>query len=223
MSKRRTHLTRRDLFRRGGQIGFAAGTLAALTSCAPGIADPLGGIAAGGDALAAGDSADRRRRIPPNDGDLLRFLAAAEIIETDLWSQYCELAENNKGFREALETIDDDMPDYICDNTADEQSHATFLNAYLESVRAEPVNLEQFRTLMPPNVEGLEQRPRLTNLTALNVDTSWVNRYLGSGNPDFGDSFEQIVNIQGRPAIPTSDTLTDTQLLTAAYVAAFHF
>src|SRR5262249_21430324 len=164
-----------------------------------------------------------KRRIPHSDSDILRFLAAAEILETDLWNQYCELVGGNDGYREALESIDDDMPSYICDNTADERSHAAFLNAYLASVGASPVDLEPFRTLTPPNVDGLEQRPRLTNLTALNVDTSWVNRYLGSGNPDFGDTFDQVVDIQNRAAIPTANGMSDAQLLAAAYIAAFHF
>ena len=199
-------ISRRDLFQRGGELAVAATALAGV-----------GGFPSTARAQST------RKGIPRGDRDILRFLAAAEILETDLWEQYCELAEDNPAYREALESIDDEMPEYICDNTTDEQSHAAFLNAYLASVGADPVDLEPFRTLTPPDVEGLEQRPRLTNLTNLNVDTSWVNRYLGSGNPDFGDTFDQILDIENRAAIPTSNSMEESQILAAAYVAAFHF
>ena len=51
-----------------------------------------------------------------NDSDVavLRFLAAAELVESDLWGQYCELATNNPRYRNALQTIDESLPDYIC-------------------------------------------------------------------------------------------------------------
>src|SRR5450755_4040242 len=86
------------------------------------------------------------------DGDIaiLRFLAAAEIIETDLWRQYTELGgvdAANSGYVAALEILDGDQPQYISDNTDDEQSHVNFLNAFLSSVGAHPVNLDAFRTL----------------------------------------------------------------------------
>src|SRR6267378_5834604 len=34
---------------------------------------------------------DRDHKIPKGDADILRFLAAAEILEADLWQQYNEL------------------------------------------------------------------------------------------------------------------------------------
>src|SRR6185437_7034922 len=36
-----------------------------------------------------------------NEGDIavLQFLAAAELVESDLWGQYSELASNNSSFR----------------------------------------------------------------------------------------------------------------------------
>jgi len=204
-----THLTRRQLFAAAGKAGLAVGALAAVNGVVP--------------RMVSAKPNDNKHKPKKGDIDILRFLAAAEIIETDLWDQYCELAMNNDAFREAMESIDDDMPAYICDNTADERSHADFLNAYLASIGAMPVDLEPFRTLTPPAVTGLESRPRLTNLTNLNVDTSWVERYLGSGNPDFGDTFDQVVTINNRPTIPTSDGLTDDQVLAVAYAAAFHF
>jgi hypothetical protein len=61
----------------------------------------------------------------------LRFLAAAEIIEHDLWLQYAELGENNPDYAEALEGIDDDMVEYVVDVTEDELSHHQFINAFL--------------------------------------------------------------------------------------------
>src|SRR5579884_3681811 len=65
-------------------------------------------------------------RTGPANGDIaiLRFLAAAEIIETDLWLQYSELGgtqdrevsgENggNELYMAALQILDGDMPQYI--------------------------------------------------------------------------------------------------------------
>ena len=79
------------------------------------------------------------------DGDIaiLRFLAAAEILESDLWTQYAELGGNTNGalnpYQLAFQNLDGDATQYITSNTLDEVSHAEFLNAYLESKGAEPV------------------------------------------------------------------------------------
>jgi hypothetical protein len=54
------------------------------------------------------------------------------------------LREEEKRGRLALQNLDGDMPQYITDNTDDELSHAAFLNAYLVSHGAEPVNLDAF-------------------------------------------------------------------------------
>jgi hypothetical protein len=201
--------SRRAFLRRSGELGIAATALSGVSGCGISLSGRTGGSVLA--ASTAGDVA------------ILRFLAAAEILETDLWDQYCELVSGNDAYREALESIDDEMPAYICDNTADERSHAEFLNAYVASIGGPPVDLEPFRTLTPPAVNGLEGRPRLTNLTRLTIDTSWIERYMSSGNPDFGDRFEQLVEIQNRPAIPTANGLSDDQILAAAYAAAFHF
>ena len=77
------------------------------------------------------DAAPAADRPTGRDVAILRFLAAAELIETDLWQQYAELAEGNPAYGEALEAIDDDLPDYTVDVTEDELSHAEFINAYL--------------------------------------------------------------------------------------------
>jgi len=163
-------------------------------------------------------------RISDGDAAILRFLAAAEILETDLWQQYTEFADLAGPYSSALETIDDNMPTYIDQNTIDEFSHQDFLNAFLVKMRRQPVNLEPFRTLSSSPVAPV-QSPRLTNLMHLNVDTSWFLRYRSSGNPDFGDTFGQAVDIVDRPAIPVHDqsTYTANQMQAIANTAAFHF
>jgi hypothetical protein len=160
-----------------------------------------------------------------NDGDVavLQFLAAAELVESDLWGQYSELATNNPGFRGALELIKDTLPDYVNGDFADETSHASFINAFLIAAGKDPVNLDAFRTLPSVPVEGARQIGRLTNLTNLTVDTSYYERYRGQGNPDFGNTFPQIVNITNQTAVPTSNGIHGLDLLSIAQTAAFHF
>src|SRR5947199_8492077 len=83
------------------------------------------------------------------DAAILRFVAAAEIIESDIWLQYNELAGmqdgevsklashlipgypsqptgGNDDYTEAIEQMDEDMNQYISDNTEDELSHEVF-------------------------------------------------------------------------------------------------
>src|SRR5579884_3832598 len=147
-------------------------------------------------------------RITKGDVAILRFLAAAELIESDLWQQYAELGGaggGNAAYVAALENLDGDMPQYISDNTDDELSHAAFLNAYLASKGAEPVNLDRFRTLPSSRATGAKQIGRLTNLMSLDVDTSWYFRYRSTSNPDLGATFGQPLTIRNQPAIPVSD------------------
>ena len=155
----------------------------------------------------------------PTDGDIaiLRFLAAAEILETDLWEQYNELGGldgGNPAYVAALSNLDSDSPAYISGNTRDERSHADFLNAYLVSQGAEPVSLERFRTLKGSQATGADRsRRRLTNLlNGTNVDTSWYLRYRSMANPDFGATFGQAVTINNQPVIPLNDTDTPPNL-----------
>jgi hypothetical protein len=170
---------------------------------------------------------------------ILRFLAAAEILETDLWQQYNELGgiqdhevsggSGNHAYTEALKTLDEDMDQYIHDNTEDELTHFTFINAYLTAHGAEPVNLDRFRTLPSSMATGAQQIGRLTNLMELTVDTSWWTRYRSrTKNPDLGDTFPQAVPglMRGRfPAIPRSDSdLSPHKHIQAiANTAGFHF
>jgi hypothetical protein len=129
------------------------------------------------------------------------------------------------------------MPQYIADNTDDELSHAAFLNAYLRSKGAKPVNLDEFRTLPSSKATGARQKGRLTNLQSLDVDTSWYVRYRSTKNPDLGASFPQAVDIRHEPAIPLNDTDTppglpapvppvgeqETRMQAIANTAGFHF
>jgi hypothetical protein len=158
------------------------------------------------------------------DAAILRLAAAIELIEADLWQQYNELGgavdhndnpnPGNPSYIAALANLDGDMPQYISDNTDDEISHAAFINAYLESKGEEPVSFEAFRTLFPSKATGANQDlKRITNLQALNVDTSWYFRYRSTSNPDLGATFPQLLNITNQPAIPISDNDTDPSAL----------
>jgi hypothetical protein len=172
--------------------------------------------------------------ITSGDMDILRWLAAAEIIETDLWQQYNELGgiqdsevpggSGNEAFTEALEVLDEDMPQYVHDNTDDEISHVAFLNGFLSSIGAQPVNFDAFRTLPSSQATGAQQIGRLTNLMQNNIDTSWYLRYRSTHNPDFSFEFPQFINISKRPAIPPSDLPSGSDEIQAiANTAAFHF
>ena len=170
--------------------------------------------------LASTASAETAADGAPTEGDfaILRFLCAAEIIESDLWEQYAEFGGQasserpndgrNHFYVAALQNLDGDMPQYISDNTDDEESHQAFINGYLRSKGQREVTLEPFRTLAPSPATGGGSRKRITNLKKLNVDTSWYLRYRAETNPDFGATFEQAVMIKGQPAIPVSDQET---------------
>jgi Ferritin-like domain len=174
-------------------------------------------------AVASSASARGRARLAseePTRGDvaILRFLCAAEIIESDLWEQYAGFGGQatavrpqdgqNNFYATALQNLDGDMPQYISDNTDDEESHQAFINAYLMASGEEPVSLEPFRRLAPSPATGGGTRKRITNLKALNVDTSYYLRYRAETNPDFGASFGQAVTIRNQPVIPLSDIET---------------
>jgi hypothetical protein len=178
-------------------------------------------------------------RLTRGDGAILRFLAALETLETDLWQQYNELGgvqdgevpggSGNPAYTAALANLDEDMAQYIHDNTDDEFTHFTFLNAYLEAHGMAPANLERFRTLPSSTATGAQQIGRLTNLMRLTVDTSWWTRYRSDDrNPDLGDALPQAIPDLAtgeHPGIPRSDAdLTPTDHLQAiANTAGFHF
>jgi len=170
--------------------------------------------------------------VTKGDIAILRFLAAAEIIESDLWEQYTELGGTqddeesgvNGGsplYMQALQILDGDMPQYIHDNTDDEKSHFAFINSFLESVGADPVDLTPFATLPSSKATGARDMGRLTNLMNLNVDTSFWTRYRSAkNNPDLDPNFifAQAENITNRTAIPR----TDDDLVGPAHIAPFN-
>jgi len=218
----------------------------------------LKGLGATGAALSTGALLGARAEaqgsgsISQGDAAILRFLAAAEIIESDLWLQYQEFlgvqdnevakvaskqipgypavaTGGNAAFTTQILKLDGDMPQYIHDNTEDELSHETFINAYLVSKGFDPVSLDGFRNLPSSTATGANNVGRLTNLMELTVDTSWWTRYRSrNGNPDLGDGFRQAVPslaVNKHPAIPRSNAdVDDANFLTAiAFTAGFHF
>jgi len=189
----------------------------------------LKGLGIAGAALSAGallttvaGAEESSGSLTRGDASILRFLAAAEIIESDLWLQYAELGgiQDNEipalansvnppipnyptsptggspTYTNALNQLDGDMAQYIHDNTEDELTHENFINAYLASKGADTVNLDKFRTLPSSKATGANQIGRLTNLMNLTVDTSWWTRYRSRDkNPDLnpGFTFQQAV------------------------------
>src|ERR1700760_4657249 len=149
----------------------------------------MGAAVVGATALSPASAlAQSSAKLSPGDIAILRFLAAAELIEADLWQQYTELGGVTTGpgnpYQTALENLDGDAAQYIASNTVDELSHAEFLNAYLLSKGAAPVDFDRFRVLPSSQVSGIQQIGRLTNLTQLSVDTSFYTRYRSDTNPD---------------------------------------
>ena len=204
----------------------------------------LGAGTVGAGLLSSIRAAEASGSLSPGDAALLRFPAALELLEADFWIQYNELGgiqddevpggSGNPAYTEALEVIEDEMRDYIHDNTDDEITHHQFLNAYLVSKGAPPANLDPFRTLMGSTATGVNPDligHRLTNLTQLTVDTSWWTRYRDDRhNPDLDPNhvFPQAVPtlaVNRHTAIPRTDADTsDPNFLQAiANTAAFHF
>src|SRR5215469_16553745 len=190
--------------------------------------------------------------ITRGDAAILRFLAAAEILETDLWLQYNEFGGTQDGEVEKLTSqqipgypsaptggnslylndllpLDGDMSQCISDNTEDELSHEVWINNYLESKGETPANLDQFRNLPSSKATGANQIGRLTNLMQLTVDTSWWTRYRSrTKNPDLGDKFPQAIPtlaVGQHPAIPRTDADANNSNFFQAIVntAGFHF
>jgi len=204
----------------------------------------LGAGTVGAGLLSSVRAAEASSSLSPGDAALLRFPAALEIIEADFWIQYNELGgiqdsevpggHGNPDYTEALAVMDEDMDQYIHDNTDDEITHHQFLNAYLVSRGANPAVLNRFRTLMGSTATGVNRGKighRLTNLTQLSIDTSWWTRYRDdSHNPDLDPNhvFPQAVPslaINQHTAIPRTDAdTTDPNFLQAiANTAGFHF
>jgi len=206
------------------------------------IATTGAGLLANGPSLLADDGHEEHSgRLTRGDAALLRFAAAAEIIETDFWVQYNELGgiqdseepsgSGNPAYTTALSFLDSDMAQYVHDNTDDEFTHQNFLNAYLASKGADTVNLEPFRTLQGSTATGSSGKLRITNLMQLTLDTSWWTRYRDSAhNPDLDPNFTfpqaiPTLAVGEHTAIPRTDAdTTDPNFLQAiAFTAGFHF
>jgi len=211
----------------------------------------VGAAAVGGGLLGGGVSAfaseEASGSLTKGDAAVLRFLEAAEIIESDLWVQYNELGgiqdkeepdgTGNPFYRDALTILDGDMAQYIHDNTDDEISHWKFLDSYLASKGADTTDLERFRTLPGSKAEGASGKGRLTNLMQLSVDTSFWTQYRSSqNNPDLDPAFKfgqavKGLNVGQHSAIPRTDADTagssignpTDHLKAIAFTAGFHF
>ena len=226
-SSTRTIINRRSFVRNGLSVaGAATAGMGLLTD----------GLAA-----SAEDGDEHGGRLNRGDAALLRFAAAAEILETDFWMQYNELCgvpdkevpggAGNPAFTAALSKLDTDMAQYVHDNTDDEFTHQNFLNAYLKSKGAEPVDLEPFRILSGSTATGSSGKLRLTNLMELTLDTSWWTRYRSSNhNPDLDPKFVfpqaiPTLAVGKHTAIPRddSDTVDSNFLQAIANTAGFHF
>jgi len=209
---------------------------------AAGVATAGAGLLTGSSSLLAEDGLDNSGgALSKGDAALLRFAAAAEIIETDFWVQYNELAgiqdgevpggSGNPAYTEAVAALDEDMDQYIHDNTDDEFTHQNFLNAYLESKGAAPVSLDHFRTLPGSTAIGSSGKRRITNLMQLTLDTSWWTRYRSDNhNPDLDPKFKfpqavPSLSVGQHTAIPrTDDDTKDPNFLQViANTAGFHF
>jgi hypothetical protein len=207
-----------------------------------------GAAVAGASALTSRNLVAQRRvgsaggQLTAGDVAILKFLAAAELIEADLWQQYAELGGLTpgqlpvetapftpmNGYQAAFMNLDSDGPQYISSNNLDEQSHAQFLNAYLIMRGQTAVNFDQFRTLPSSTATGAQQIGRLTNLMQLTVDTSWYTRYHSSTNPDLGVTYAQALPalFEGQfQAIPKNDAdcAVPARAQALANTAAFHF
>jgi len=208
------------------------------------------GLATGAAGAALGLLGDRPSALAQNvnsqgtltkgDAALLRFAAAAEILEADFWIQYNELGgvqdsqvsggTGNPIYTAKFQNLDSDFPQYVHDNTQDEITHHRFLNGYLESKGAAQINLDRFRTLAGSTATGSSGKPRLTNLMKLTLDTSWYTRYRSRDiNPDLNPNFMFPQAVPGlsngeHTAIPRTDAdLTPSAHIQAiAATAAFH-
>ena len=217
----------RRSFLKKGMAASAAGAGIALLGDSPSV-------------LAQREAEEGSGGLTKGDAALLRFAAAAEILEADFWIQYNELGgvqdsevpggSGNPVYTAKLQNLDGDFPQYIHDNTDDEITHHTFLNGYLQSKGAAPINLDRFRTLQGSRAEGSSGIPRLTNLMQLTLDTSWWTRYRSSANnPDLDPNFVFPQAVPGlskgeHTAIPksNSDLTPSAHIQAIANTAAFH-
>ncbi len=185
------------------------------------------------------------------DVAIFRFSLANELIGGDFWSQYANQVLYNPAYTAALRAIDPMLPRYVLDTVRDEMSHGLFLTALARTLNIEPVNLDPFRTLPdtgaaalttagqpvtdPQLATAMQQMTaagialpppgtrRIVNLTALNLDTSWFNKYRTASNPDLQPESPMLLALQNQQTIPTGPmtggaAAGDMQLLAQAAV-----
>jgi hypothetical protein len=168
----------------------------------------------------------------PGDIAIFRFSLANEMIGGDLWSQYGNQVLYNPQFAAALRAIDPMLPRYVLDTVRDELSHGAFLTALASALGIPPVNLDAFRTLpdagsaaatgfgttitdpeLSAGLAGIQMggaalpppgTPRLVNLQAVNVDTSFFNKYRTANNPDVQPEAPPLIMGLSGPTIPTA-------------------
>ena len=201
----------------------------------------LGAALSGGTLAPTASHAQAGREINKGDAALLRFAAAAEIIESDIWLQYAELGgvqDSDEVFLLASKLI----PGYPAKATGGNPKYTkglqfldwrhaavhqrqhrrraesrVFLNTYLDFKGAAMVNLDKFRTLRGSQATGANKNfGRLTNLTQLTVDTTWWTRYRSrTKNPDLAiPSLQRIPTLATgkHTAIPRTDSDTPTTI-----------
>jgi hypothetical protein len=140
---------------------------------------------------------------------ILRFLAAIELIESDLWQQYEELGGvifgTPNAYQFALQSLNHEIPQYITNTAIDEIGHSNFINALLESEDAESVHLDQFRNLRASSAKGALNVGRMTNLMHLELDNSWYIRYHYRVHPELNVPSARPVRIVNGKGLPSSE------------------
>lgn len=192
----RTDATRRRFLLKGGAASLAGATLLHAQSTPP--------------------------RLSTGDIAILRFSIANELIGGDIWQQYADAIRGSQAYAQALASIDPLLPQYMLDTTRSELSHGRFLVAYAAAMGVPAVDLSPFRTLQTPDAVSQLTRPTLTNLSALNIDTSWFFKYRNATNPDFGQEPPQLATLNGVATVPNALSPATNNLPLAARAALMH-
>src|SRR2546426_1160476 len=124
--------------------------------------------------LASTRTAKASVALTSGDAAMLRFAAAAEILETDFWVQYNELGgvqdnevpggTGNRRYTGAIEVLDEDMPTYIHDNTDADTTDRNFLQAIANTAAFHLATIEQGGTSLYP-----AQAQRATSVEVLRI------------------------------------------------------
>ena len=194
----------------------------------------------GATGMVRADSNPHSGQLTKGDAAILRFLAAAEILETDFWVQYNELG----GIQDSEVPGGTGESDLYSEAASSRWGHAAvhprqhrgrvytrdFHQCLFTSKGASAVSLEQFRILQGSTATGSSGKSRLTNLMQLTLDTSWWTRYRSpNNNPDLDPNFVFPRAVPGLnkgqfPAIPrtNADLTPDDHIQAIANTAGFH-